>query len=65
MFLLKNQLTILKDVGIDIWFDKNIELGEKWHQNTNELKQSDLIIMLISTNFLNSKYIQNMNIKKE
>jgi hypothetical protein len=61
---IKESTNHLKDVGIDIWFDKNIELGEKWHQKIqNELKQSDLIIMLISTNFLNSKYIQEYEYK--
>lgn len=54
----------LKDSNVDIWYDKEIEIGEKWHiKIQKELVDSNIIIMLISTNFLNSDYIKQSEYK--
>ena len=44
---------------ISIWSDRDIMAGELWDKAINDnLKQSDLILMLISPDFFNSDYVQ-------
>lgn len=43
---------------IEVWNDRQIIAGEEWNEEIiAELKAADIIILLISANFLNSKYI--------
>ncbi len=48
----------------DIWDDGEILLGEQWHKKIqNALNKADIGMFLISTNFLNSSYIANNEMK--
>ncbi len=50
---------------IDVWTDEKILIGEKWDEKIkNELLESDIVIFLISPDFLNSEYINEIEIKK-
>ena len=43
---------------IDVWNDRQLIAGEEWDETIiEELKAADIIILLVSVNFLNSKYI--------
>lgn len=43
---------------IEVWQDRALIGGDEWNETIiEELKIADLIILLISVNFLNSKYI--------
>jgi TIR domain len=43
---------------IEVWQDRALIGGDEWNETIiEELKTADLIILLISINFLNSKYI--------
>ena len=57
--------THLNDVNIDIWYDEQITLGTKWHLEIQKnIKNNDIAILLISSNFLNSDYIRENEYKK-
>jgi hypothetical protein len=43
---------------IEVWQDRALIGGDEWNETIiEELKTADLIILLVSVNFLNSKYI--------
>ncbi len=45
---------------IEVWTDQKLEYGDQWHETISEqLEQSDVAILLISTDFLNSAFIKN------
>lgn len=55
---IKNYLNPHDD--IEVWTDQKLEYGDQWHQIISEqLEQSDVAILLISTDFLNSTFINN------
>lgn len=56
---LDNHLIGLKrSEKIEVWNDRKIIPGEEWDDTIiGELRAADIIILLISVNFLNSKYI--------
>jgi hypothetical protein len=58
---LQQQLAPLELEGqVEIWSDKQIELGEDWHDKIQAtLKQVKAAILLVSPAFLASKYIRN------
>jgi len=57
---LRKILAPLKTYEIKIWEDHDIFLGEDWHNRIqNEIKKSDLSMLLLSDDFFNSKYIKN------
>jgi hypothetical protein len=60
---IKNELDahligLKKSDKIDVWNDRQCIAGEEWDEAIiTELKAADIIILLISVSFLNSKYI--------
>jgi hypoxanthine phosphoribosyltransferase len=55
---LEKHLTHLKDSGIiQSWHDRKISPGQKWQiEIVKNLEEADIILLLISKNFFNSKY---------
>lgn len=48
---------MIRNGEIDQWNDKMIEPGEKWDESINEsLDKAELLIFLVSSDFLNSEY---------
>jgi internalin A len=62
----KAHLAVLKNSGlIQWWFDGKIRPGTDWdHTIRQELKEADIIILMISTEFFASSYINGVEIKK-
>jgi internalin A len=57
---LETHLACLKDDGIDVYYDK-IGLGENMNADiVNNLKDSNIVMYLISPDFINSKYIKDV-----
>lgn len=54
--LLPEFVDLLKDLGYeDIWYDKDVETGKEWWDSIlNNIFESDLIITLVSENYLKS-----------
>lgn len=49
---------------IDSWYDRIIEPGLKWHNEIEEtLHNSNIILFLLSKDFLSSSYINNIEVK--
>lgn len=49
---------IVKIYGWELWYDEKIPLGKPWHDYIqSHIAQSDGAVLLLSTNFLTSKYI--------
>ncbi len=59
-------LEVLKREGqIDPWYDRMIESGTKWDDTIRkELERADLVIFLLSPDFLATDYIFNVEIKE-
>jgi hypothetical protein len=50
---------------IDVWTDRQVLIGEKWDEKIRQrLITSDIVIFLISSDFLASEYINEVEIKK-
>jgi hypothetical protein len=62
---LQSQLKILERLGkIELWSDAQILPGERWNDSIiQKLQSSDIILLLISADFLNSDYIWNTEFK--
>jgi len=62
---LVHHLSILKRQGyIDVWHDGQIIAGEKWDDKIkSELERSDIVLLLISKDFLASRYINENEMK--
>lgn len=62
----ETHLSGLKRQGlIDVWTDRQVLIGERWNDKIkNKLLTSDLIIFLISSDFLASEYINEVEIKE-
>lgn len=58
---LKSHLKLIENSNwIKTWFDLNIEVGTKWDEKIEkELAEADIIILLLSSDFFDSKYIWN------
>ena len=63
---LKTHLDILKNEGqISVWFDGKIRPGSEWDDAIRkELKEADIVIVLLSNAFFASKYIQGIEMKE-
>ncbi len=57
-------LEVLKSSGhIDPWYDRMIESGTKWDESIRkEMKNADVIIFLLSPDFLATEYIMKTEI---
>lgn len=50
--------------NMEIWHDEFIEAGEEWERKIRErLEKTDIFIMLISVDFLNSQFINDVEFK--
>ena len=56
---LSGHLKILERRGlVSSWHDRQIRAGEDWHSKIDEaLQMADLVLLLVSTDFINSDYI--------
>lgn len=63
---LETHLIALKRQGlIKIWSDRAIEAGQEWEKSISEqLEAADIILLLISSDFLASEYIYNRELKR-
>jgi hypothetical protein len=63
---LKKQLALLRRQGlIDMWFDRNINAGQQWSSEIEDhLLSADIILLLISSDFMDSDYINNIELKR-
>jgi len=64
--MLEKQLTILRRHGlIATWHDRRITAGAEWAQQiAGELEAADLILLLVSADFLASDYIHDIELKR-
>jgi formylglycine-generating enzyme required for sulfatase activity len=59
---IKKSLAQLEQCGksIDVWADHEIKAGEEWDESIEEkLRQADIILFLVSINFIASSYIKD------
>lgn len=63
---LDKQLAILKRAGIvEIWHDRRLIAGEEWdHGIKAELERADIILLLVSPDFIASDYINDIEIAR-
>lgn len=63
---LLRQMNLVKDrLGWNIWSAKEIKAGERWDEEIKQrLKDSEVVILLLSTDFFNSKYIVETELPK-
>lgn len=63
---LANHLRPLVRKGdIEVWTDGEIELGNEWDDEIkNALAESEIVLFLISSDFVNSEYIDGVELKK-
>jgi hypothetical protein len=51
--------------NVTIWDDRAIPSGSEWNNEIiREIEQADIILLLISTSFLNSEYVKNVEIMR-
>jgi hypothetical protein len=51
--------------GIEIWSDRDIEVGERWHETIqNAIDRAKVAVLLVSPDFLASPYIDNNELPK-
>lgn len=49
---------------IEIWYDRNISAGKEWEQQVNQqLYESQIILLLVSPDFLASKYCYSVEVE--
>ncbi|MDZ8078994.1 MAG: GUN4 domain-containing protein [Nostoc sp. DcaGUA01] len=62
---LANHLSAFRHQGvISIWHDRNISAGQEWDDEIKEnLKTADIILLLISSDFIASKYCWSVEVK--
>ncbi|MDB9304330.1 GUN4 domain-containing protein [Nodularia spumigena CS-591/12] len=63
---LANHLTMLEQQGvISGWYDRKILPGQEWDdQIKDNLKTADIILLLVSSDFLASKYCRDVEVEK-
>lgn len=63
--LLKH-LTPLKRINlIDEWHDRKLKPGDEWDKSISEnLKSADIVLLLVSIDFINSKYCYDIELEK-
>lgn len=63
---LLRQMNLVKDrLGWNIWSAKEIKAGERWDEEIKQrLIDSEVVILLLSTDFFNSKYIVETELPK-
>ena len=63
---LKSHLVPLKRQGlIDFWYDREISAGAEWeHEISQQLNMAQIILLLVRPDFMNSDYINNVELKR-
>ena len=63
---LEKHLSLLKrQTLIDVWHDRDISAGMEWEQeNRKYLKEADIILLLVSPDFMDSDYCYGVEMKK-
>src|SRR6266567_4055560 len=63
---LKSHLSPLLNQGlIDVWHDRDISAGSEWEQEIKEqMNAAQIILLLVSPDFMASKYINNVELKR-
>ena len=63
---LAKHLSLLEEQGfIKAWYDRDISAGTEWDTKINEhLNTADLILLLVSADFLASKYIRSVELRR-
>src|SRR5947209_3702140 len=63
---LKTHLKPLQRQGlIDVWYDRDISAGTEWEWEINEqLRNAQLILLLVSPDFMNSDYCYGSEMKR-
>ena len=57
----KHLAPLKRNASIALWHDREIAAGEDWEKKIGDnLKSADIIVMLISSDFLDSNYIQDV-----
>ena len=60
----KNLVMLKRSEKVEVWEDRKIIAGMEWdHSITRALAEADIILLLISTDFNNSEYIWNKELK--
>jgi 8-oxo-dGTP pyrophosphatase MutT (NUDIX family) len=55
----------LDSEGFEFWYDKRIAAGEMWDDIIrNEIKRTDIALLLVSQAFLNSAFCQNVEVRQ-
>lgn len=65
--MLRKNLVILQRARLveQIWYDGLIEAGDKWEDTISKsIEDSDIILLLISSDFISSDYCYNVEMKK-
>lgn len=62
---LKDHLKILQRQNLaDVWHDRDIKAGTQWeHAVSKHLNDADIILLLVSANFMNSDYCYSIEMK--
>lgn len=56
---------VKRDPAVDVWSDEDIAVGSEWDDSIkNNLKEADIILLLVSPRFLASTYIYDVEIKE-
>jgi hypothetical protein len=63
---LKSHLKPLQRQGlIDVWYDRDIDAGTEWESDINQhLNAAQIILLLVSPDFMSSDYINNVEMKR-
>lgn len=63
---LKIHLSALERLGeIEVWHDREIEAGTEWkHEIDTNINTADVVLLLVSPNFLNSDYCYSIELKR-
>ena len=63
---MENHLSVFKRNGlIDVWNCRKLEAGDEWdHKIRKELEEADIILFLVSADFLATDYIWDVEIKR-
>jgi|GEM_PF-2637211 len=62
---LYKQLIPLIEKGVEVWHDKDIEYGKEWNKEiVQELGRADIVLLLVSSDALTSKYFKHVEVKK-
>jgi hypothetical protein len=66
LFKLKTHLRPLQRVGlIELWYDRDISAGTEWEQEiTKHLNTSQIILLLVSPDFIDSDYCYSIEMKR-